>query len=67
MERTEERAVWFPMKSQYTVSSVLAAQQLGMREGDLTAVQTKQQEDVQTKQQEEIYLLNSTTAKLWLF
>lgn len=60
MERTkEERAVWFPMKSQYTVSSVLAAQQLGMREGDLTAVQTKQQE--------EIYLLNSTTAKLWLF
>lgn len=38
---------------------VRAAQQLGMKEEDLTAVQTKQEE--------ETYLPSSTTAKLWLF
>lgn len=55
----EEKAVWFPMQSQYAVSSILAVQQLGTRERDPTAIQTKWEG--------EIYLLNSTTAKLWLF
>lgn len=60
-ERTkgEEMAAWFPMKSRCTVRSVLAVQQLGRMEGDVTAVQTKQQE--------ETFLPSSTTAKLRFF
>lgn len=56
--RGGERSGWFPVKSPCTVSSVLAVQQMGMREENLTAIKTKWQE---------IYVLNSATAKLWLF
>lgn len=46
------------MKRQDFVSSVPAEQQIGIREGNPTAVQTKWQE--------EIYLPSSITDELWL-